>query len=46
MYNYATKSDFKKETGIDASDFAKKFDLAILKSENHKLDINKLVELN
>ena len=36
------KSRFKKATGFDTSQFAKKFDLAILKSEIDKLDIGKL----
>ena len=40
--NYSTKSDFKNATGADASKFAKKVDLASLKSNVHKLDIEKL----
>ena len=36
------KSRFKKATGFDTSQFTKKFDLAILKSEIDKLDIGKL----
>ena len=39
--NYSTKSDFKNATGADASKFAKKVDLASLKSNVHKLDTNK-----
>ena len=41
--NYATESDFKNATGADAdaSDFAKKVDLAALKSNVGKLDIGK-----
>ena len=35
--NYATKADFK--TGVDASKFAKKADLANLKSNVDKLNI-------
>ena len=40
--NYATKSDLKNATGIDYSDFAKKVDLANLKSDINKSDICKL----
>ena len=40
--NYATKTDFKNATGIDASSFAKKVDLSSLKSNVDKLDIDKL----
>ena len=40
--NYATKADFKNATGIDTSKFAKKVDLASLKSNLDKLDIDKL----
>ena len=42
LSNYATKSDLKNATGIDTLSFAKKFDLASLKSSVDKLDINKL----
>ena len=42
MSNYATKADFKNVTGVDTSDFAIKTDLANLKSDVDKLDINKL----
>ena len=42
LSNYATKSDLKNNTGVDASKFAKKVDLANLKSNVNKLDINKL----
>ena len=42
MYNYATKTDLKKATGVDTSKFAKKVDLATLKSNVGKLDIDKL----
>ena len=42
MSNYATKSDLKNATGVDTSDFAKKTDLANLKSDVDKLDIDKL----
>ena len=33
LSNYATKTDFKNATGVDTSSFAKKNDLASLKSE-------------
>ena len=39
---YATKEDLKNATGVDTSKFIKKFDLASLKSEIDKLDIDKL----
>ena len=42
LSNYATKSDLKKAKGVDTTDFAKKYDLAGLKSEIDKLDICKL----
>ena len=42
LSNYATKADLKNITGVDTSDFAKKTDLANLKSDVDKLDINKL----
>ena len=42
LSNYATKSDFKNATGVDTSDFGKKTDLANLKSDVDKLDIDKL----
>ena len=44
--NYATKSDLKNATGADTSQFFKKDDLANLKSEVDKLDIDKLAELD
>ena len=40
--NYATKLDLKNVTGVDTSKFAKKVDLANLKSSVDKLDIDKL----
>ena len=40
--NYATKEDMKNEAGVDTSKFAKKIDLASLKSNLDELDINKL----
>ena len=39
---YATKSNLKNATGVDTSDFAKKADLASLKSDIDALDIDKL----
>ena len=41
LSNYATKADFKNATGGDTSKFAKKVDLANLKSDVDKLDIEK-----
>ena len=43
--NYATKVDLKHATGVDTSKFAKNVDLANLKPEVEKLDINKLEKL-
>ena len=42
LCNYATKTDFKNATEADTSSFAKKVDLANLKSNVDKLDIVKL----
>ena len=42
MSNYGTKANLKKETGFDISKFAKKIELANLKSDIDKLDIDKL----
>ena len=42
MSNYVTKSDLKKQTGAHTSNFAKKVNLATLKSSIDKLDIDKL----
>ena len=42
LFNYATKSDLKNAAGFDASYFAKTADLAGLKSDVDKLDIDKL----
>ena len=39
---YATKADLKNAKGVDTSKFSKRFDLARLKSNVDKLDINKL----
>ena len=43
---YVTKSDSKNAAGVDTSQFAKKDDLANLKSEVEKQDIDKLAELD
>ena len=42
MSNYATKTDLKTPTEIDTSSFAKRIDLASLKSSIGKVDIDKL----
>ena len=42
LYNYATKADLKNGTGADTSKFAKKVDVANLKSNVDKLDIDKV----
>ena len=46
LSNYATKCELKNVTGVDTSQFAKKDDLANLKSEADKLDIDELSELD
>ena len=43
LSNYATKTDLKNVTHVDTSSFAWKTNLAILKTEVDKLDIDKLV---
>ena len=43
LSNYATKTDLKNVTHVDASSFALKANLASLKTEVDKLDIDKLV---
>ena len=40
LSNYATKSDLKNTASVDTSKFAKKVDLANLKSNADKLDID------
>ena len=45
MSNYATKTDFKNISHIDASSFALKTNLVNLKTEVDKLDIDKLVSI-
>ena len=42
LSSYATKADLKNATGVDTSKFAKKVDLASLKSEVDKLNVDKL----
>ena len=39
LWNYATKADLKKTTGVDTSDFVIKDDLASLKSDVDELNI-------
>ena len=43
LSNYATKTDIKNISHVDTSSFALKSNLASLKTEVNKLDINKLV---
>ena len=43
--NYATKSDMNSISYVNTSSFALKFNLASLKTEVYKLDIDKLVPL-
>ena len=43
LSNYATKTDIKNVSHVDTSSFALKTNLANLKTETDKLDINKLV---
>lgn len=40
LSNYVRKFNVEKATGVDTSLFASEFDLAILKSDADKLDIN------
>ena len=42
LSNYETKSDLKNATGVDKSKFAKKVNLASLKSNVDKFDIDEL----
>ena len=42
LTNYATKDDVKNITHVDVSSFATKTNLAALKSEVDKIDVNKL----
>ena len=43
LSNYATKTDLQEATGIDTSSFSLKLNLASLRTEVDKLDIDKLV---
>ena len=45
LSNYATKADIKNISLVDTSSFALKTNLANLKSQGDKLDINKLALL-
>ena len=45
MSNHATKTDLKYISHIDVSSYALKSNLASLKTEAHKLDINKLTSV-
>ena len=45
MYNYATKTDLKIVTHVDTSSFAPRTNLANLKTEVDKLDIDKLASI-
>ena len=42
LTNYATKSDLKNITHVDVSSFASKTNLAALKTEADKIDVDKL----
>ena len=42
LSNYGTKTDLKNAAAVDTSSFAKKVDLANLKTDVDKLDIDKL----
>ena len=42
MYNYPTKPVVKKAAAVNASEFAKNYDLASLKSDVDELDIDNL----
>ena len=42
LSNYSTKTDLLNATGVSTSSFAKKVDLANLKANVDKLDIDKL----
>ena len=45
LSNYATKADIRSITHVDTSSFALKTNLANLKTEVDKLDIDKLVPI-
>ena len=42
LTNYATKTDLKNVTHVDVSSFVSKTNLAILKTEVDKIDVDKL----
>ena len=42
LTNYATKTDLKNITEVDVSSFARKTNLAALKTEVDKIDVDKL----
>ena len=42
LTNYATKTDLKNITHVDVSSFASKTNLAVLKTEVDKIDVDKL----
>ena len=42
LSNYTTKTDLKKATSVDTSEFAKKTDLASLKSDVDELDVDQI----
>ena len=46
LCSYATKTDLKNVTHVDVSSFASKTNLASLKTEEDKLDIDKLVPVS
>ena len=46
LSNYATKTDLKNVTHVDTSSFALKTNLASLKTEVDKLDIDKLAPVS
>ena len=45
IYNYETKTDLKNVTHVDTSRFALKANLASLKTEVDKLEVDKLVSV-
>ena len=45
MSNFATKADLKNAAAVDTPKFAKKADLASLKSDVDKSDIDKLINV-
>ena len=45
LSNYTIKSDLKAATGLDTSEFAEKSNIASLKSDIDKIDIDQLVNV-